>query len=712
MKVKSMRVSDLKELGQELYKELYGREFEETSFYNAITESDEFQNVIAYRGDVLENFQKQYSLICDCGHTQRSGRYRATDDVCENCGGSYFASQTIAETFELDGALGLVVSKATKTRNEEGVKHRLEIRDVVLVSENHVNAQNSLRASGAIYNGTHHRDSVKGIVKQVSYLLDNQRTAGSLHEVGDSQVVIDLANKIIAEKEEAAFNRKPAKTARQKFIDAFTKEKTKVLKEDTGKYLYVSVKDDDTAVRFTEKGIEEFPYVVTETSYRHKPATIKDIFTNEEYKLDKELLNGEENRSKFNFFLDEDNNLFGIAHKVSYSFSSYNGEFTAERVLDGGFFFNKKNEARSIDSGGGTISANNRWRSTIAEYDPEELKEVLEKSNQKGYMVDFAIKFATETYIDNSEVKRSTLSSRKLSSMSITLSDYPFVESVYKMGFKNIASDVASNPNTYARYKGYKSIYDVLGFKDKAFTKALSRRNVSFRELISLGKIFEADQKRSSPDDILWFLDEGLTYRDYNIVDAIKHLTSARRLKDYLINVLDYQCIAPNESITILADYYRMAERLDYDMTRKNVLVPSSLKKEHDIATFSYRAIQDQVSMEEFIEAAQSYKHLEYKQKSKKGLMVVAPTEPKDVIGEGKSLHHCVGSYVNTIRDRRTQVLFIRRQEEPTVPYYTVEVSPSGVVTQVRGLQNKAANPGVSSFVREWAKERKLLVRY
>ena len=103
---------------------------------------------------------------------------------------------------------------------------------------------------------------------------------------------------------------------------------------------------------------------------------------------------------------------------------------------------------------------------------------------------------------------------------------------------------------------------------------------------------------------------------------------------------------------------------------------------------------------------------MEYKQKAKDGLMIITPNEPSDIIGEGKSLHHCVGSYVSTVKNKRTKIFFVRHKENPEESFFTVEVNNDNKITQVRGLQNIRPTIEVRNFIAEWAKEKKLELAY
>lgn len=67
-----------------------------------------------------------------------------------------------------------------------------------------------------------------------------------------------------------------------------------------------------------------------------------------------------------------------------------------------------------------------------------------------------------------------------------------------------------------------------------------------------------------------------------------------------------------------------------------------------------------------------------------------APESGTEIILEGKMLQHCVGGYVQRHADGKTNILFIRKKDEPDMPYFTVEVSNDYQIIQCHGYKNEA----------------------
>lgn len=63
---------------------------------------------------------------------------------------------------------------------------------------------------------------------------------------------------------------------------------------------------------------------------------------------------------------------------------------------------------------------------------------------------------------------------------------------------------------------------------------------------------------------------------------------------------------------------------------------------------------------------------------------------------EGECLHHCVGNYRDKVARGETMIFFIRKEEEPEKPYFTLEWK--GKIIQCRGFRNCDMTPEVKAF--------------
>ena len=79
------------------------------------------------------------------------------------------------------------------------------------------------------------------------------------------------------------------------------------------------------------------------------------------------------------------------------------------------------------------------------------------------------------------------------------------------------------------------------------------------------------------------------------------------------------------------------------------------------------------------LKALYSYETSKYK--------IIVPKSLKEIVEEGRNLHHCVGTYTEKVAEGETDILFIRKQGEEDTSYYTMEVRNLEII-QYRGAYN------------------------
>ena len=95
----------------------------------------------------------------------------------------------------------------------------------------------------------------------------------------------------------------------------------------------------------------------------------------------------------------------------------------------------------------------------------------------------------------------------------------------------------------------------------------------------------------------------------------------------------------------------------------------------------------------EDIRARYEYENAEY--------IIIVPHDLVEIIEEGQALHHCAGAterYFDRIESRETYICFLRRVEQPGIPFYTIEVEPSGTIRQHRSYMDE--EPGIENNTR------------
>ncbi len=81
----------------------------------------------------------------------------------------------------------------------------------------------------------------------------------------------------------------------------------------------------------------------------------------------------------------------------------------------------------------------------------------------------------------------------------------------------------------------------------------------------------------------------------------------------------------------------------------------------------------------------------------------------KDLIEEGRTLSHCVGTYTNNCIDRGSYIfsLCLEQENEENTPLITIEVN-ANTIRQKKGKKNRPCSQQEEYIIRKWAKENKL----
>ena len=146
-------------------------------------------------------------------------------------------------------------------------------------------------------------------------------------------------------------------------------------------------------------------------------------------------------------------------------------------------------------------------------------------------------------------------------------------------------------------------------------------------------------------------------------------------------------------------DYLEMCVKERYDMKNNFVLFPQSLQVAHDKVARRIKQKADAKMRRDFkIAYRRIMGQLDFEMG---GMKIVYPQNPSELVAEGHALHHCVGSYADRVARQECIILFLRRCEDETKPFYTIEIQNRKIV-QVRGMQNARATPGVEKFISQW----------
>lgn len=155
--------------------------------------------------------------------------------------------------------------------------------------------------------------------------------------------------------------------------------------------------------------------------------------------------------------------------------------------------------------------------------------------------------------------------------------------------------------------------------------------------------------------------------------------------------------------ITKWIDYIENCKKLNWSIINKSILYPKDLVKAHNHTTSLINAEKNK-------EADQKIKRrllgLKKKYFFKDKDFFIRPAESsEDLINEGGTLNHCVAvHYMKPYANKETDILMIRRIDNPTQPLVTVEVK-EGRVKQAYGKNDTIPKKDVQKFIEKFKTE-------
>lgn len=162
-------------------------------------------------------------------------------------------------------------------------------------------------------------------------------------------------------------------------------------------------------------------------------------------------------------------------------------------------------------------------------------------------------------------------------------------------------------------------------------------------------------------------------------------------------------------SAATLADYWRMAQRTGMDLDDPVVRWPKELRRAHDTAMQTQKLLEAECRSQDF--AAMSLR-LEGLCWEHDGICIRPARSERELIEEGKTLHHCVGGYGPQHIEGRC-IFFIRHTRRPERSWYTLNVDmKSKHILQNHGYKNEQVDgktlkipQRVQEFVALWKEQ-------
>ena len=287
---------------------------------------------------------------------------------------------------------------------------------------------------------------------------------------------------------------------------------------------------------------------------------------------------------------------------------------------------------------------------------------------------------------------------------------YPVLEQIVKAGLFQLVDDILEYRATDAIKRKGRKPTEFLSVTKKEFRR-LRDMNGGAKELKWLQ--FEKSSGRIIKDEeIYWMAKEELEPKDLQFVlDRM----SICQVRHYLVKQSEKSGDDISHILQVWKDYLSMAGKLRLDVYDSIIYRASDLQRRHSEAVIQMEEKKKEIRRRELEEKYVGFQEqliaLKEKYEFSAGeYQIVAPKSIDDILYEGDTLHHCVNktdNYFGRIASKESYILFLRKKENPEVPFYTLEVEPDGIIRQKRAefdRQNKDIDE-VTSFLRLWQKE-------
>ncbi len=278
-------------------------------------------------------------------------------------------------------------------------------------------------------------------------------------------------------------------------------------------------------------------------------------------------------------------------------------------------------------------------------------------------------------------------------------SRYPCIEYLTKMGFGNLVEQKLAGERTYQaiNWRG-KNPLQVLKLSKTEIREIRDNEiNVTFCFLhlikylkkkgmhLTLQEISEIDSAGYYTDQYRPAFESVLEHA--SVHQTLKYIKKQMEKKHYRTKT---------QALTAWRDYMADCTRLEMDLTQENVLFPGNLYQAHQNTIKQVIYIADQ-EMDKMIKAMLKVLNKRYSFEYN-GLFIRPAGGTEELVNEGKVLNHCVGGYAKRYEKGETVILLLRKESEPMMPFYTVEIKGKSII-QCRGNRNCAPDQAVKEFM-------------
>lgn len=276
--------------------------------------------------------------------------------------------------------------------------------------------------------------------------------------------------------------------------------------------------------------------------------------------------------------------------------------------------------------------------------------------------------------------------------------EHPKIEHLVKVGFYTLTSDWAYGRVCGSDFDETQNRTHRLLQVQKEDLPFLHDLDVNIRNLRVFQK-YCAENIKDRKQLLIWQKDNDL---NTDLLDLLIYMTPHKLMCYFEKQLKDVPYFnSMGRVVEEYRDYLRMSRQLHYDLNNSFVLFPADCHNAHDKAM---QHVNRKAAAKERRAFRRVYQRIQNSLDFEKGgMQIIYPKDPDEIVKEGQALHHCVGSYVSSVANKKCIILFLRKTEELDKPFFTIEVR-NGEVRQIHGQNNMDPTPEVQKFMAAWEK--------
>lgn len=254
----------------------------------------------------------------------------------------------------------------------------------------------------------------------------------------------------------------------------------------------------------------------------------------------------------------------------------------------------------------------------------------------------------------------------------------------------------------------YYNVNTINFFKEKKIKLTRNIERIFGENKKILEEVIQLFYNKNMEKEKIKKLFDDLMYSSYRI-DPFQQLINdykyeIKSLINYIYNYLEpFEGIRFSDAVNFLKDYNRMASAIGRNIKK----YPKYLKSIHDIISINYNVYKEEY--DEILFKKVQPMEMEYIAKHEH-FCIVLPKNSKDIVKEGTSLNHCVGSYVNQIIEKKTIIMFLRSTKELDTSLITLELKQKAII-QAKGSYNRKPCDEERKFLEKYCKRKKIALQ-